>query len=302
MSELIEIWGGPKPARTLIAGWSQWADAGTVSSGLPDYLIEQTQAQPVGEIVPGPYYLFQIPGTHHLMRPIVALKDGYRQSLEQRGNQFFYAGDDQRGFYVFLGEEPHRNADLYAEAFFDAVEELGVKRVAALAGVYGAVPYDKDRNISCVYSMPWLKEELERYAVRFSNYEGGATISMYLADRAERRGIEFFRFCALVPSYDFASSVPVQSVAVGEDYKAWYDLMVRLKHMFGLDLDLSDLDELSQALISDWHDKIDQLARAMPQLDVGAYMEEVYEEFTERSFVALSDVWEDELRDLLDDF
>jgi hypothetical protein len=72
--------------------------------------------------------------------------------------------------------------------------------------------------------------------------------------------------------------------------------------MFRLNLDLSDLSELSQALVSDWHDKMDQLARAMPQLDVSAYMEEVYEEFTERPFVALSDVWEDELRDLLDDF
>jgi hypothetical protein len=78
--------------------------------------------------------------------------------------------------------------------------------------------------------------------------------------------------------------------------------MLRLKHMFKLNLDLSDLDELSQTLVSDWHDKIDQLARAMPQLDVGAYMAQVYDEFTERPFVALSDVWEDELRDLLDDF
>jgi predicted ATP-grasp superfamily ATP-dependent carboligase len=302
MSELIELWGDPKPAKCMIAGWVQWADAGTVSSGLPDYLIEQTQAQPMGEIVPGPYYLFQIPGTHHLMRPVVTLKDGHRKSLEQRGNQFFYTGDDRQGCYVFLGEEPHRNAELYADAFFDAVEELGVKRVIALAGVYGAVPYDKDRNISCVYSLPWMKEELERYAVRFSNYDGGATISMYMADRAERRGIEFLRFCALVPSYDFSSNVPVQSVSIGEDYRAWYELMLRIKHMFQLNLDLSDLEELSQALVSDWHDKIDQLSRAMPQLEVGAYMAEVYDEFTERPFVALSDVWEDELRDLLDDF
>ena len=64
MSELIELWGEPKPAKSMIAGWGQWADAGMVSSGLPDYLIEQTQAQPVGEIVSGPYYLFQIPGAH----------------------------------------------------------------------------------------------------------------------------------------------------------------------------------------------------------------------------------------------
>jgi hypothetical protein len=31
-------------------------------------------------------------------------------------------------------------------------------------------------------------------------------------------------------------------------------------------------------------------------------MADVYDEFTERPFVTLSDVWEDELRDLLDDF
>jgi hypothetical protein len=105
-----------------------------------------------------------------------------------------------------------------------------------------------------------------------------------------------------VPSYDFSSAVPAQSIAIGEDYRAWYELMLRLEHMFKLKLDLSDLDELSQALVLDWHDKIEQLSRAMPQLDVSAYMADVYDEFTERPFVALSDVWEDELRDLLDDF
>jgi hypothetical protein len=302
MSELIDIWGGPKPAKFLIAGWHQWADAGTVSSGLPEYLVEQTQAQMIGEIVPGPYYLFQIPGTHHMLRPIVTLDEGQRKALEFKSNQFFYAGDEQSGFYVFLGVEPHRNAEAYAEAFFDAVDELGIQRVAALAGVFGEVPYDRDRNVSCVYSLAWMKEELSRYAVRFSNYEGGATISMYMADRAEQRGIEFFRFCALVPSYDFSSTVSMQPFAIGQDYKAWYDLMVRLRHMFGLNLDLSDLDELSQALVLDWKDKMAQVSRAMPELDLDAYMQEVYNEFTERPFVPLSDVWEDELRGLLDDF
>jgi predicted ATP-grasp superfamily ATP-dependent carboligase len=231
------------------------------------------------------------------------LNEGYREGLERKSNEFYLAGGQTSEFVVFVGEEPHRDAELYADAFFDAVQELGVKRVAAVAGVFGAVPYDRDRNVSCVYSLPWMKDELSRYAVRFSNYDGGATISMFLAHRAEARGIEFFRFCVLVPSYDFADvSAPLQTVAIGQDYKAWYDLMVRLDHMFGLTLDLSDLEAKSQELISDWHDKIEQVARAMPQLEVGAYMEEVYQDFNEMSFVPLSDVWEDELRDLLDDF
>jgi ABC-type Fe3+-hydroxamate transport system substrate-binding protein len=77
--------------------------------------------------------------------------------------------------------------------------------------------------------------------------------------------------------------------------------MVRLKHMFGLDLDLSDLQARSEQLISEWDNKIDQVAEAMPQLNVRAYLDEIAEGFTEMSFVPLSDVWEDELRDLLGD-
>jgi predicted ATP-grasp superfamily ATP-dependent carboligase len=301
MNDLVDIWEKP-PARFMIAGWQQWADAGAVSSGLPLYLVEQTHARKIAEIQSDGFYLFQIPGTHHLLRPIVKLDDGHRERIEERYNEFFYAGDDEQGFVVFMGEEPHLQEEEYAEAFFDVVAELGIERVAAVAGVYGAMPYEKDREISCVYSHPSMKEELAKYAVRFSNYEGGATISMYLAAQAERRDIEFFRFCSFVPSYDFSqSSIPVQPIAIGEDYKAWYDLMARLDHMFRLDLDLTDLQQKSEALVSEWDDKIAQVASSMPQLKVMEYMDKLRAEFNEVSFAPLSDVWKDGLRDLLDD-
>lgn len=302
MSDLVDIWERPAGARYMIAGWQQWADAGAVSSGLPLYLLEQTQAKKIAEIGPDGFYLFQIPGTHDLFRPMVKLQEGHRESIEEKRNEFYYAGDDEQGFVVFLGEEPHLNEERYAEAFFDVVEELGIERVAAVAGVYGAMPYDKEREVSSVYSHPSMKEELARYAVRFSNYEGGATISMYLADQAERRGIEFFRFCVFAPSYDFSrTGISVQPIAIGEDHKAWYDLMVRLDHMFGLGLDLSDLQQKSEELIAEWEVKIAQVAESMPHLDVTKYMEEVRAKFKEMPFVPLSDLWTDELKGWLDD-
>lgn len=286
----------------MIAGWQQWADAGAVSSGLPLYLLEQTQAKKIAEIDPDGFYLFQIPGTHDLFRPMVKLQEGHRESIEGKANEFYYAGDDEQGFVIFLGEEPHLNEELYAEAFFDVVEELGIERVAAVAGVYGAMPYDKEREVSTVYSHPSMKEELNKYAVRFSSYEGGATISMYLADQAERRGIEFFRFCTFVPSYDFSKAgIAVQPIAIAEDYKAWYDLMVRLDHMFGLGLHLSDLQQKSEELIAEWDVKIAQVAESMPHLGVTKYMEKLRAEFKEMPFVPLSDLWTDELKGLLDD-
>jgi len=60
----------------MIAGWHEWADAGAVSSGLPQYLIDETRARKIGEIAPDGFYLFQIPGTHHLLRPVVQLEEG----------------------------------------------------------------------------------------------------------------------------------------------------------------------------------------------------------------------------------
>jgi len=62
-------------------------------------------------------------------------------------------------------------------------------------------------------------------------------------DRAESHDIEAFVFNAFVPAYDFSQAVSaVQGVRIENDYKAWYELMRRFNHMFGLGIDLSDLD------------------------------------------------------------
>ena len=301
MNDLLDLWEKPASGKYMIAGWHQWADAGDISSGLPQYLIDETRAVKIGEAKPDGFYLFQIPGTHHLLRPVVKLKDGHRESLQSRKNEFFYAADGKTGFFIFLGDEPHQNEDRYAEVFLDAVQELGIKRVAVLGGVHGPVPYDRSREISCVYSLPEMKGELERYAVKLSDYEGGATVGVYLADRAEARGVELVAFYGFAPAYDFSKDdMLVQRVSVDRDYKAWYDLMIRLNHMFKLDLDLSDLERRSEELISTWDSKIDQLA-GMPRLGVRDYIAKVNEGFTERTFEPLSQVWEEALGEILED-
>lgn len=302
MSDVVSLWEVPEKSDYLIAGWNQWADAGDVSSGLPKYLIDFTSARMIGEMSPDNFYLFQIPGAHHLLRPVVNLKDGHRESLERRRNEFFYAGEGGEPFVVFLGEEPNLDERGYAEAFFDAVEALGVKKVAALGGVHAPVPHDKERDVSCVYSLPAMKSELAQYAVRFSDYEGGSTISTYLADRAEERNIEFFSFYVLVPAYDFSSSSLVShQVAVDQDYKAWHGVMRRLDHLFGLNLDLSDLARLSNRLVAEWDSKLAELDEKMPQLDIKEYLQQVNEEFIERRFMPFSGLWEEALGDALED-
>jgi predicted ATP-grasp superfamily ATP-dependent carboligase len=302
MQDSFELWETPRAKeKYMIAGWQQWADAGSISSGLPQYLIEKTNARRIGELNSEDFYLFQIPGTHHFLRPQVKLEEGYRLSMSTHNNEFFYSGDDEKGLVIFLGDEPHLRAEQYADAFFDMVEAMGVKRVAAVGGVYGAVPYNKDREISCIYSLKEMKDELSRYALRFSDYEGGATICSYLADRAEQRDIEFLAFYGFVPAYDFSQiSTSVQGFSIENDFKAWYDLVKRFNHMFNLTLDLSDLEAESNQLMTSIEAEIDKLEEQTPGLQIREYIETLSEDFTEKRFIPLGDMWTRGLRDLFD--
>ncbi len=303
MDNLLELWEKPtSEERYMIAGWRQWADAGSVSSALPRYLVEQTGADKIGQMKSESFYLFQIPGAHAFLRPEIKLEDGYRRSLRVKKNELFFTGSPKKGLFIFMGEEPHLNIERYAETFFEAVETLGVKRVVALGGVYGAVPFNKDRQISSVYSLPRMKQELEEYSVGFSNYEGGVSIGSYLADLAEQRGVEYCTFYAFVPAYDFSPLSPdLQGIMIEHDYRAWHELMRRLNHMFGMQLDLTDLARRSDELTTAVQAKLASLERRMPQLNLKQFIDELADDFSETPFAPLDDVWERELGDLFED-
>jgi proteasome assembly chaperone (PAC2) family protein len=303
MDNLVELTEKPVAKETyLIAGWRQWADAGNVSSALPRHLIDQLAARQIGQIRSDPFYIFQIPGAQHLLRPEIKLQDGYRTELQSRKNEIFYSGDARKGLVIFLGDEPHLNAERYADAFFNVATELNVKRIVAVGGVYAPVPYDKDRQISCTFSLPKMKKELDDYAVQFSDYEGGVSIGSYLADRAEQLGIEYLVFYAMVPMYDLSALSPlVEAITIGNDFKAWYDLMRRLSHMFKLGLDLSDLEEKSRELVRSVGKQIEALEEQVPKAQVREYLEKVNAGFSEMSFMPLDDAWEAGLRDIFKD-
>jgi proteasome assembly chaperone (PAC2) family protein len=217
----------------------------------------------------------------------------------QPTNEFFLAQAGSDEFLVFLGSEPHRDEDRYATAFLDAVEALGVRMVASVAGVHGPVPYRRRRNVSSVYSIPRLKERLSPLDVRFSNYEGGATIGMFLASKAEDRGVEFARLCAYVPSYELtAGSTVVHRLAMDEDYKAWHDVTHRLNQLLGIDIDLTDLASRAEGLLSAWDDQIEELSAKLPRLRVKEYLEQIDDEFEPTGSAGEDDLWESALRDI----
>ena len=301
MSDAVEILERPEAKEMyLIVGWRQWADAGSTSSGLPEYLIEQTEARKIGSIRPDGFYLFQIPGTHDLVRPVVKFDQGYPETLETQHNDLYYAEHNQHGLLIFLGDEPQMDIERYTQSILHIVKTLRVKRIIGLGGVYGELPYNKERMVSSIFSMPEMKEELQNIAVNLSDYHGGASVGSYICRRAGEQGIEYVSFFAFVPAYDFSNvSQVANSIRIENDYMAWLGIMQRINHMIQLEMDLSDLEEKSKELIELFDARIEELDEESPQLGVRDYINRLSDEFVPIPFSPLDDVWEEELRRLL---
>ena len=302
MADAFEFWRKPEAEEMyMLVGWRQWADAGSVSSGLPQYLIQHTNARKIGQIRPDGFYIFQVPGTHDLMRPVVKFKQGFPESLQTQTNEFYYSGDEHKGLVIFLGDEPHMDIERYIATLLGAARVLGVKRIIGLGGVYGELPYDKERMVSSNYSLTHLRKELDNMAVTLSDYQGGASIGSFLCRRSGDQDIEYIGLYAFVPAYDFSlASQAGNTIRIENDYMAWLGVMRRINHMLKLGINLSGLEQKSRRLVELVESKVEEMENANPQLGVREYLRRLSEEFHEVPFSPLDDVWEENLRRLLD--
>lgn len=303
MANALELSETPQAKRmVMLVGWRQWADAGSISSGLPKYLYQRHRARKIGTIAPDGFYLFQFPGTHDLLRPMIQFADGYPESLDQHRNDIYYVEIDGTGVVFVLGDEPHLDVERYTGAILDAAAQLQVEMIISFGGVYAEVPYNKERTVSCSFSNYTLKETLEKMSVNFSNYQGGASIGAVLCRRAADRNMDYVGFYSFVPNYDLSQFEPFENaIRIENDFMAWLGIMKRVKHFLNVNFDLIELEDKAQELITVLNDKIDELDITAPSAGVRDYFEDLEDDFTEDLFNPLSDAWENELRRLLDD-
>ncbi len=304
MTELFNIWEKPKTEEIyMLAGWRQWADGGAVSSGMPRYMAEVHNARKIGELNPDGYYIFQLPGAQQFLRPIVRHNDGVSESLQTHTNEFYFAEVDGKGIVFFIGDEPQMDAERYSRAFLQAAEALNVRRIVQFGGVYAQVPYDKERHVHGIISLPRLREELDELVIEPSNYQGPSSIGSYINKRAGEQNLEVVGLFAFCPIYQFGGLEDTnKTIHIENDYLAWLNVMERVNHMLGTKLDLNDLEDLSEHLIEKVNDKVIELEEKYPELRIGEFMHRLRGEFEERSFSPLDDIWEDSLRRLGDQF
>jgi proteasome assembly chaperone (PAC2) family protein len=304
MPNQLDLWEIPKEKEIhMIVGWRQWVDGGAISSGLPKYLINKLNARQIGKIEPDNFYIFQLPGLQQFIRPLVKHRDGLTKSVRNQKNEFYYTEVGDKGLVIFSGDEPHINAEKYTENLLSAAKLLNVKKIILLGGIYAEVPYDKDRFVTSIYSLPHLKNEVESLSVELSNYQGPGSIGSYVCNRAGKNNMEMIGLYSFCPIFHFSQFEGVsENIHIENDFMAWLGIMNRVNHMLDININLDDLEQKTENLTRKIHKSLTELDKKYPELEILNYSEKLSENFDETVFSPLGDIWQDEINKLGDDF
>jgi len=187
---------------TLVLAFSGWMDGGDVSTGTVGRLIHLLGAQPIAEIDPEPFYIFNLPGSMEiaaLFRPQVEIEDGLVKSCQMPKNTF-YVHEPAR-LVLFVGREPNLAWRTFGECVFSLAHQVGVRRIVFVGSFGGSVPHTRQPRLFVSCSDAALLPQVEKYGVRRSGYRGPGSFTSYLMTQAESQGLEMISLVAEIPSY-----------------------------------------------------------------------------------------------------
>lgn len=227
-------------------------DGGDVSTGTLRVLVEKLGAVRFAEIASEGFYIYNFPGAMDLtalFRPHCRIRQGLIRAFEFPTN-IFYA-DVKNDVILFLGKEPNLDWEEYAECVFRVAAQFGVKMVYFIGSVSGLVPHTRDPHMFCSISDPELMPVFDRFGIRFSDYEGPASIATYLMAKAKERGIDMVNLVATVPAY-------VQ----GNNPKCIDAVVRRIAGIIGVELHLDDL----RSVADEFEKKLNEVVSEQPEL------------------------------------
>ncbi len=245
---------------TLILSFTGWMDGGDVSTGTVRRLVELLDADPVAEIDPDPFYIFNFPGSMEiaaLFRPHIEVERGQIAAIDLPRNTFFV--HEPADLALFIGKEPNLLWRTFGDCLFRFVREAGVSRIIFVGSFGGSVPHTRQPHLYFTCSDPKLASELKRYGLRPSQYEGPGSFTSYLMTRASGEQVEMFSIVAEIPGY-LQGTNPVCIEAVSRT----------LAKILKLSLDLDELRAAStqwELRMSSLIEEDEELARKVRQLE-----------------------------------
>jgi len=216
---------------TMLLAFTGWMDGGEVSTGTVQRLVEQFEAKPFASIDPEGYYIESFPGAMEvaaMFRPHVKINDGVIETFNPSGAAF-YASIDPPLVYM-VAREPNLRWQSFAERMLDLAEKVGVSRLVFVGSFAGAVPHTREPRLHTTVSDAALLDELRRYGVRPSTYEGPASFSTYLMTLARFRKLQMINLVAEIPAY-IEGRNPMSIEAVTRRLAAILGLQVDLPQM-----------------------------------------------------------------------
>ena len=252
-SDKLNIYKRPRlDTPRVLLGFSGWMDGGKVSTGTIRCLIEKLGAKRFAEIEPEGFYIYNFPGSMEvtaLFRPHTRIKNGLIESYDVPTNAFFY--NQENDLILFSGREPNLQWQEFAECIFSVCSQFGVKTIYFIGSVAGLVPHTREPRIFCSVSDAKLKETLQQYGVKFTDYEGPASIVTYLTANSHKKGLDMASLVATVPAY-------VQ----GNNPKCVEAVTRRLAGILGLQIELDDLRDVSD----EFEKKLSDVVEGQPEL------------------------------------
>jgi len=265
VSDKLNIYKKPKLNKSrLLLGFSGWMDGGEVSTGTVNCLINKLEARKFAEIEPTGFYIYSFPGSMEitaLFRPHTKIINGIIESYDIPANLFYCS--EENNLILFLGKEPNLNWEQYSENIFSICTEFGVEMIYFIGSVAGLVPHTREPRLFCSVSESGLKDKFQHYGVKFTNYEGPASIVTYLTASSGKRNIKMVSLVAAIPAY-------VQ----GSNPKCIEAVTRRVAGMLGLEIDFSDLTAVSEEFEKKLHD----IVQEQPELESNIHkLEEDYD-------------------------
>jgi len=236
----------------MVLGFSGWMNGGSVSTGTIEYLKNKLKAKKFAEIDPKNFHIFNLPGTMEQVaqfRPYCRIQNGFLTDFQYPQNEFFY--DEKNNLIFFSGKEPNLQWDEYADCIFELGEKFDVKRMYFIGSVAGPIPHTREPRISCYVSSKQQKAQLKDYDLRFTNYEGPASITTLLTKLSKEKGVEMINFVAEIPIY-------VQT----RNPKGIKAITKRLVKLLDIDTELGELFKRSD----EFEKNINELVAKQPKL------------------------------------
>jgi proteasome assembly chaperone (PAC2) family protein len=236
----------------LLMGFSGWMDGGEVSTGTIKYLIDKLGAQKFAEINPEGFYIYNFPGSMEmtaLFRPHTKIRAGLIRSFEVPSNEFFYS--EQHNLILFYGKEPNLQWEEFADCIFSLCREFGVEMIYFIGSVAGLVPHTREPRFISSVSDAQLKETLQQYGIRFTDYEGPASFITYLSIHCTEQDLKMATLVATIPAY-------VQ----GNNPRCIESVIKRTAGILGLQVELDDI----RAIGDEFEKKLSDAVEEQPEL------------------------------------